>query len=189
MTEENGQLYLAAGENLHERTNFEAPELYAIFPFRLFGVGKAELEVAVRSYEKRIDTACFGWYQDGIFAANVGDGEEAARIVRENFNTKNKDSRFEAFWGPNYDWTPDQDHGNVNMRTLQNMIVQNVGDTILLFPAWKKDWNVQFKVHAPNNTTIEGTLHDNIITKLDVIPHIRRKNIVLPKEISMAKEF
>ena len=66
-------------------------------------------------------------------------------------------SRFPAFWGPNYDWVPDQDHGNINMRALQNMLVQSEDNQILLMPAWPKDWEVKFKINVQGNQKIEGS--------------------------------
>ena len=52
-------------------------------------------------------------------------------------------------WGPNYDWLPDQDHGSNIMLTLQHMVLETAGDKIFVLPAWPKDWDVSFKLHAP----------------------------------------
>jgi hypothetical protein len=104
--------------------------------------------------------------------------KEASKIVLDNFNTKHEGSRFPAFWGPNYDWVPDQDHGGVNMRALQNMLIQTEGKKILLFPAWPSSWDVEFKVHAPENTIIEGKLKSGKLTHLKVAPKNRQKDIV-----------
>ena len=90
--------------------------------------------------------------------------------------------RFPAMWGPNYDWTPDQDHGSVMMTALQRMLVQYEGDKILLLPAWPKDWNVSFKLHAPKNTTVEGVYRDGKLEQLKVTPAERQKDIVVCKE-------
>jgi hypothetical protein len=32
---------------------------------------------------------------------------------------------------------------------LQEMLLQTNGDSLLLFPAWPKEWDVTFKLHAP----------------------------------------
>ena len=66
--------------------------------------------------------------------------------------------RFPAFWGPNFDWIPDQDHGEVNMIALQHMLIQTepYSDKIHLFPAWPKEWDCSFKLHAPGKTIIQG---------------------------------
>jgi hypothetical protein len=178
-TERNGEKLLAAGENLQNSSNIETPEMYAVFPYHLFGLGKPSLDVVKRTFEHRIFKEYHGWQQAAIMAALIGESEQAAKMVTDNFNTKHEGSRFPAFWGPNYDWVPDQCHGNVNMRALQNMLIQSVNDSILLFPAWKPEWNVQFKVWAPGNTSVEGALKNGIITGLKVVPEHRRKDIVI----------
>ena len=39
---------------------------------------------------------------------------------------------------------------------LQEMLLQTDGKN-LLFPAWPKDQDVHFKLHAPYNTTVEAS--------------------------------
>lgn len=55
--------------------------------------------------------------------------------------------------------------------------MQTVGDTIYLLPAWPKNWDVDFKLHAPKNTTITGTVKQGKLMKLEVFPKMRRTNI------------
>ena len=38
--------------------------------------------------------------------------------------------------------------GGSGMIGLQEMLLQTNGEQILLFPAWPKEWNVHFKLHA-----------------------------------------
>ena len=38
------------------------------------------------------------------------------------------------------------------------MLIQYDGEKIYLFPAWPGDWDVDFKLHAPGNTIIQGKL-------------------------------
>ncbi len=103
-----------------------------------------------------------------------------ANLVSRARNT-HAGSRFPVFWGPNYDWIPDQDHGGVLMRTLQTMLMQTDGRKIYLLPAWPKEWSTEFKLHAPFQTTISGSVRDGQIFDLVVIPQSRRADIVLPK--------
>ena len=56
--------------------------------------------------------------------------------------------RFPAFWPPLIDWAPDHNWGGMGMIGLQEMLMQTVGDQILLLPAWPKTWDVDFKLHA-----------------------------------------
>ena len=82
--------------------------------------------------------------------------EDAKKMVSTNFSSKHNGSRFPAFWGPNYDWVPDQDHGNITMRALQAMLVQSEKGQTYMLPAWPKDWDVQFKVNITGREQISG---------------------------------
>ena len=87
---------------------------------------------------------------------------------------------FPAFWGPNFDWVPDQEHGGVLMKATQSMLMQVDGEKIFLLPAWPGDWNVNFKLHAPKQTTIECRLENGAVVDLKVTPESRRQDIILP---------
>ena len=118
-----------------------------------------------------------GWRQDAIQAAYLGLAEKAAKYVSGNFSTWHSGSRFPAFWGPNFDWIPDQDHGSVAMTALQSMLLQTKGDQILLLPAWPKQWNADFKLHAGKRTTIECTVVEGKVQNLKVTPPSRRRDV------------
>ena len=178
MKEESGKRFLLPAEKYSVKRNQENPELYAIFPYRVFGAGKGGLETAIETYNRRIHKGTGGWYQTAIQAAYLGLAEEASRFVTENFSRKDAGSRFPAFWGPNYDWIPDQDHGCVTMTALQRMLLQTEGLRILLFPAWPKEWDVEFKLHAPSNTTVQGVYRDGKLRQLKVRPQSRAKDVV-----------
>jgi hypothetical protein len=172
---------LAPAHRFEEKRNIENPELYAVFPFRLFAVEKPNIELALNALEHRWDKGNFGWRQDEIFMTYLGETEKAKNNLIARAKNFDKNSRFPAFWGPNYDWTPDQDHGGVLMKTLQSMIIQAdpYSKKLYLFPAWPKEWNVEFKLHAPYKTTIEGKLHNGKIESLSVFPEEREIDIIL----------
>ena len=178
--DENGNTLLSPAEKYNSKTsNIENPELYAIFPYKLYGLGKLQNDLAKRSYEARKNRAGNGWQQDAIQSALTGEVEDAKRIVVRNFKTKNSQSRFPAFWGPNYDWIPDQDHGTVSVRALQNMLIKQVGDSIILIPAWPEEWNCKFRVFANKNTTLEGEIVNGKVKNLKVEPAERRKDVIV----------
>ncbi len=154
-----GKKILTCGYDLGKRLNIENPELYSVFPYRIYGIGKPDIALALNTFAMRGYKSWQGWHQDAIQAALLGLTEEAKKMVTSNFTAKQNSSRFPAFWGPNYDWVPDQDHGSVSSRALQNMLVQTNGNEVLLLPAWPKAWNVQFKIHVPGKKTIEGSYH------------------------------
>ena len=76
------------------------------------------------------------------------------------------------------DWIPDVDNGGVAQQAIQAMLLQPVGDKLYLLPAWPKDWNVEFKLHAPRNTIIKGKFIEGKFTELKITPESRRDDIV-----------
>ena len=179
---------LAAEKHEAVPNNSENPELYAVFPFRLYGVGRPDLEVAQWTFTRRMFPDTGGWRQDAVHAALLGLTETAAFYVSKNYNDKgNFAARFKGFWGPNYDWVPDFDHGSVTQLALQTMLAQSVGEKILLFPAWSAErWNVTFKLHLPRQTVVEGELKDGRLIRLAVTPEERRKDVVVLLEADAA---
>jgi len=55
--------------------------------------------------------------------------------------------------------------------------MQTVDKKISLFPAWPKEWDVSFKLHAPYNTTVEGALKNGQIVSMKVTPESRRNDL------------
>lgn len=174
-----GPVLAAAGEILEEARNSENPELYAVFPYHLFGMDRPELDMARRTFEQRRVKGNEGWRQDDTQAALLGLTEEAAERLSKRLANKNEGSRFPAFWGPNFDWIPDQDHGGNAMMALQNMLLQTNGRKILLFPAWPKSWDVEFRLNAPWNTVVEARYKNGNLENLTVTPPKRRQDVVL----------
>jgi hypothetical protein len=176
--EVKGEELLAPAYAYSGKQNVENPELYAVFPYRRFAVGKDDLELGIKTFKARESRENRGWQQHAIKAAYLGLTKEAAELMAQNFNAGTSYYRFPTMWGPNYDWVPDQCHGSVAMIALQRMLVQYEGDDIYLFPAWPKEWDVDFKLHAPNNTIIACTLKNGKIAKLKVTPEEREKDII-----------
>jgi len=170
-----------APAKLWERiNNTESPQLYPVYPWGIYGIGKPGLDTAINTFKYDTDLLKFrsyvGWKQDNIFAARLGLTEEAARLT--TLKLKDSGRRFPAFWGPGFDWTPDHNWGGSGMIGLQEMLMQTDGKKIYLFPAWPKDWDVHFKLYAPYQTTVEGTLKAGKLIDLKVLPESRRKDII-----------
>ncbi|MEN8248182.1 MAG: DUF5703 domain-containing protein [Bacteroidota bacterium] len=172
---------LAPAANYADKRNVENPELYAVFPFRLYGVGQPGIELAKNALEHRWDKGNFGWRQDGLFMTYLGLSEQAKENLVSRSRNFDKESRFPAFWGPNYDWVPDQDHGGILMKTFQSMLIQSdpYSKKIYLLPAWPKGWDCDFKLHAPYNTIIEGHIRNDSIISLVVTPEHRREDLII----------
>jgi hypothetical protein len=74
---------------------------------------------------------------------------------------------------------PDHNWGGSGMIGLQEMLLQTDEKNILLFPAWPKNLDVHFKLHAPYNTTVEAELKDGKLIMLKVLPESRKADVVL----------
>jgi hypothetical protein len=175
----DGQTLLSVAQEVGKMYNLENPELYAIFPYRLFGVGKAGLELAQLAFSRRVHKGTGGHSQDAIQAACLGLASEAAGDVIRNFTAAEPSIRFPAFRGLFPNWIPDQNNGSVAMLALQRMLMQTEGRRIRLFPAWPRGWNVDFRLHAPDKTTLQGAYRDGKLVKLGVTPKQRTNDVTV----------
>jgi hypothetical protein len=202
----------AAWEKQRPDFNMELPHLYPVFPFRLYGVGLPDLDVARNAFHLGDTCAVkqknhFCWYQAGIFAAGLGltdtardyalakflhprmgdpvegkDWERQKNMSPWELRWTRKDweiPRYPAFWDSMiFCGRPDMDHGGAAMVQLQEMLLQTPGDKLHLFPAWPAEWDVDFKLHAPQQTTVEGVLRSGKLVSLKVTPESRAKDVV-----------
>lgn len=150
--------------------NVESPQLYPVFPWRVYGVGRPNIDIAINTYLN--DPHCLemrstqGWKQDNIWAACLGLVDEAAKLNVEKFD--DGPYRFPAFWEQGFDWAPDCNRGGAAMIGLQEMLLQEEPDGDLLpFAAWPKEWNVRYRLHATGGRIIEGQMIDGQ-TKCDI---------------------
>ena len=176
-----GDVVFAPAEEFSQHRNVETPELYCVFPFRLSSFEKPNVEIGRRTYtDGRYHELYFGWAQDELNAAYLGLAEEARVHIAERALTHvKKEYRWPSYWGPNYDWCPDQDEGGVFQNTIQSMLMQYEGDRIFLMPAWPREWNCTFKLHAPRGTTVEGRVENGELKGLVVTPASRRADVVV----------
>ncbi len=173
----DGKVILLTADKFSKTANSENPELYSIYPYRLFGVNLPELELSRDSYDAKRFKSSTCWGQDGIQSACLGWADKAKSEVIANF-TAYGGEKFKWFWKSGHDYEPDLDNGGAGQIILQSMLLQPRGDKILLFPAWPKEWNVEFKLHAPKNTLIEGVWRDGKLEKLIVTPPSRAKDLI-----------
>jgi hypothetical protein len=159
--------------------NQEIPQLYPVYPWGMYGIGKPDLEVAINTWKYGTDVPIqknhISWHQDAIFCARLGLTDEAAAITIKKL--QDSDRRYPTFWGPGHDWVPDHNWGGSGMIGLQEMLMQTVDKKIFLFPAWPKNWDVSFKLHAPYQTTVEGVFKEGRVVSLKVTPESRRSDV------------
>ena len=165
----------------YERVNnTETMQLYPVFPWRMYGVGRPNLDIARNTYLNDSLAIQFrshvGWKQDLIWAACLGLTDEARRLLELKMG--DGPHRFPAFWGPGFDWSPDHNWGGSGMIGMQEMLMQEAGNKIYLFPAWPREWDVRFKLHASDNTIVEAELQGGKVVNVKVSPQSRQQDIV-----------
>ncbi|MBN1187795.1 MAG: hypothetical protein JXB49_36315 [Bacteroidales bacterium] len=176
----DGHITIAPAKLWERVNNTEVPQLYPVFPWGIYGIGKPGLDTARNTWNYDPDAIQFrsakGWKQDNIFAARLGLTNEAANLTIQKL--QDSERRFPAFWGPGFDWTPDHCQGGSGMIGLQEMLMQTDGKKIYLFPAWPKEWDVHFRFYAPYQTTIEAEFKGGKLVKLIVEPQSRIGDVV-----------
>ena len=177
----DGRTAYAPAKTFAKKCNCETPELYCVFPFRVCSFEKPNAELGRNAYAGRWHKLYFGWAQDEVNAAYLGMTEEArVHVADRALKHPSKRHRWPVYWGPNFNELPDQDEGGIFMTAVQSMLMQYDGRRIFLLPAWPKEWNCSFKLHAPFKTTIEGRVVDGELKDLVVTPASRRADVVLP---------
>jgi hypothetical protein len=163
----DGDTCIAPAESWERIQNTETPQLYPVFPWRLYGMGRPHIDIARNTYLKDPHAlqmrSTKGWKQDNIWAACLGLTDEARRL-----NTAKLASgpyRFPAFWDPGFDWAPDHNRGGAGMIGLQEMLLQeDLDHNPILFPAWPREWNCRFRLYISGRRCVEGAIRDGKTT-------------------------
>ncbi|MFC1739214.1 DUF5703 domain-containing protein, partial [Planctomycetota bacterium] len=166
---EDGRTVLAPAEKFAELHNMDCTEMYVIFPYRLYGVGKPGLELVRLTFENPIEEqkeASYFGQRRGTFLPYLGLAEQTRQWILPYARQRNTENRVRGIG-----WQQ-------RMLVLQSMLMQCEDEKIILFPAWPEDWDVDFKLHAPYNTTIEGIYRNGKLEHLKVTPESRTKDVV-----------
>ncbi|MDR0833028.1 MAG: hypothetical protein LBN93_02405, partial [Candidatus Symbiothrix sp.] len=170
LREIDGYTTIAPAWEWERINNTESPQLYPVFPWGIYGIGKPELETAINTYRYDPDVVRFrdyaGWKQDAIWAARLGLTDDAKELTVKKL--QNSERKFPAFWGPGFDWTPDHNWGGSGMIALQEMLLQTAGEELFLLPAFPKEWNAHFKLYAPYNKVVECKYENGKIQELKI---------------------
>jgi alpha-L-fucosidase 2 len=174
-----GGAYVKPAATYGSRHNSENPECYCIFPYRIYGIGKPDLNIGLATFANRaVQNNKNCWSQDLIQEALLGLTNDAKADVISNFTQKDSQCRFFAFWSSHHDYLPDLDNGGAAMTALQFMVLQCNGSEIRVLPAWPANWNVDFKLRAPDNTFVRLKFQGGTVTRLDTSPMSRRNDVV-----------
>ena len=60
---------------------------------------------------------------------------------------------------------------------MQRMLVQESNGKIVLLPAWPADWDVDFKLHLENKTTVQGKVMNGKLVDWSIEPTSRRGDV------------
>jgi alpha-L-fucosidase 2 len=186
----NGHRSIAPAEKWEKKQNAENGELYPVFPFRCFGLANGTADIVswtmkYRSLKDAFDCGC--WTQDQIHWAYAGNATEAADGLVRRARIASPMVRFPLFGREGPDSCPDLDQFGSGATALQRMLIQESPGKILLLPAWPKVWDVNFKLHAMHNTTVEGVVKDGKIANLKVTPESRRKDVIMGEGWSLTE--
>lgn len=177
--------------------NHENHALYAVWPFRQYGLGKPNLPLAQATYEHRPHPCDHNWCQDVTDAAMLNKSVDAAKNVIARANAQpmasaSKDhpgrggrpllARFRGYSAHYEDYEPAVDHLSMMRVAMHEMLVGRLDDAerqqVLLFPAWPvEEWDVEFKLRAPLNTTTEASCKGGVLEKLLVTPVSREADV------------
>jgi len=154
------KVFAPAEKYKNETNNFENPELMTVFPFDLCNFTTENLEVGRRTFKNRKFNLHNGWSQDVQISAMLGLTEETKNEILIRLTNQNKEFKFPAYFGPNFNWVPDGDHGATLETAIQDMVIQSYDGKVYLLPAFPKDWNVKFRFAVPGKAYVWGEYHD-----------------------------
>ncbi|MCX7007901.1 MAG: DUF5703 domain-containing protein [Kiritimatiellaeota bacterium] len=170
-----------------EYNKWEPIEMYAYWPYRLAGITQpATLQLARDTWETvpadraRLCKQDYSWMANVVNMAALAWPEQAKeRAIYKMANNTAPQARFPAFLG--HDWLPDHNWGGAGMTGIQEMLLApepGPHGKLHLFPAWPADWDVDFKLHAPGQTLVEGVLRGGKLESLKVTPSSRAADVV-----------
>lgn len=178
---QEGRKTFAPAQSWERINNTEYPQLYTVFPWGLHHIDTSELDVARDTWRYGADVpkqkGYQSWEQSAIFCARLGLRKEAAEYTLKKMGDSGR--RFPTWWGPGYDWVPDHNWGGSGMIGLQEMVMQCYGDKIYIGAGLPDDWDVDFKLHAPREAIVEGSIRQGKLLKLKVTPESRRNDVVV----------
>lgn len=188
--EYEGHPYMQPAENIPNNWHTHSPEMYPLYPYQIFGIGLPGLEIMDETFTmyglfgksdpreiRRENYPAEGWSQLGVHAARLGDVKTSKALLENKLD--GTPFRFPAFYAGG-DWGPDHNWAGTGQIHLQEMLLQTHGGKLHILPCWPSEWDVEFKLHAPQQTTVECSYKNGKIEKLKVSPSSREKDIVLP---------
>jgi hypothetical protein len=154
---EPGDSLLPAARVAHAKIeNSEDPELYAVWPFGLFGAELPHWNRAKNAFDARLHPKPRnGWSQTAIWAARLGLGAEAADLALSHFEYNGllpcgwMDSPSARFPGrTDVPDCPFFDALGAAATAVNEMLLQDRAGRTVAFPAWPANEHAAFRLHA-----------------------------------------
>ncbi len=164
----------AAQGTSHARSNAENPALYRVFPFGLSGIGSPDRALACRTFERRICPLEHGWSMDALWAARLGLGDEACRLLAQHAE------RFQRYryggWTSNdsrvfpggLSAAPFLDAGGLSAAALNEVLLQSHGGVLRVAPAVARDWSGVFRLRAEGGSMVTAELDGGDVRIVEV---------------------
>ncbi len=173
----NGKrVILCCEEGETETHNQENISMYAVFPYKRYGLFQEDLETARETFAQRdFDTYYSCWHNNNVFAAYLGLQKDARKNLAKRY-VLHHGYRFPTFYVDG-DWVPDHDNGSVAQQTIQAMLVQSYRDSVLLFPAFPENWDAEFKLYTAEGVKIEAARKDGSVQIRNTAPSVPGKDI------------
>ena len=134
--------------------NFEIPALYRVFPFGLSGIGTPDYELARNTFERRIYGITNSWSLDAIWAARLGLGDEACKLLGEHAVRYNRfryggwDSSNSSVFPGGLSVVPYTDGAGLSAFGVNQVLLQSHNGLIRVLPAVSKNWSGLFQLRA-----------------------------------------
>ena len=144
----------AAKGQFPEARNFEIPALYRLFPFGLTGIGAADHELVRNTFQRRIYGITQSWSLDAIWAARLGLGEEACKLLAEHAERYNRfryggwDSDNSSVFPDGLSVVPYTDGAGLSAFGVNEVLLQSHNGLIRVLPAVSRDWSGVFRLRA-----------------------------------------
>ncbi|HEY3416781.1 MAG TPA: hypothetical protein VGM23_07855, partial [Armatimonadota bacterium] len=134
--------------------NSENVELDIFYPFALAGIGSANYDRALRTYQTRRHQGSSGWDWTSLCAARLGLGDETARVLAEHArNTQTSPQGFwyspaGVYWANVIPDCPYFDSAGVNAAGTTEALLQSYHGLIRVWPAVPASWDGAYRLRA-----------------------------------------
>ncbi|MGD9328952.1 MAG: DUF5703 domain-containing protein [Cyclobacteriaceae bacterium] len=174
-----GHQYFKPAENWARNHGAHNPEMYGLYPYELYGLGMPDLKIQENTFlyttAEDYRTSSGGWSQSVIHAARLGMRDRAANLINDKIG--DGPFRFPAFF-PGGDYAPDHNVGGSGMIGLQEMVLQTHDNKLHILPAIPKNWDVKFKLYAPDKRVVEINYKNNKFEEVKIIPEVSNEKII-----------